>query len=116
MNHRRFDHTLALPRQEPPLATVATNATVLSLSQESVATVASVAPPSLCAHCAGDTQTVASETALAKAICAAEDWQAYFDERAAIREFSSGMTRTEAELLALGDVLMHLSLRDYPSS
>jgi hypothetical protein len=36
-----------------------------------------------------------------------DDWAAYFHERAAIREFSSGMTRSEAERLALGDVLMH---------
>jgi hypothetical protein len=45
MNHRRFDDTDALPGQEPPFATVATNATVSFACHGSVATVASVAAP-----------------------------------------------------------------------
>jgi hypothetical protein len=43
-----------------------------------------------------------------------DDWIAYFHERAGIREFSGGMSRSEAERLALGDVLLHWSFREDP--
>jgi hypothetical protein len=33
-----------------------------------------------------------------------DDWQAYFDERAGIREFDGGLPRPEAERLAREDV------------
>ena len=33
-----------------------------------------------------------------------EDWEAYFDERAGIREFDGGLPRPEAERLAREDV------------
>jgi hypothetical protein len=35
------------------------------------------------------------------------DWQAYFEERAGIREFDGGLPRTEAEPLALEDAVTH---------
>jgi len=35
----------------------------------------------------------------------AEDWRAYFDERAGIREFDGELLRPEAERLALGDCI-----------
>ena len=35
------------------------------------------------------------------------DWQAYFDERAAISEFDGGLVRLEAERLAYEDALAH---------
>ena len=38
---------------------------------------------------------------------APSDWQAYFDERAAIREFDGGSVRLEAERLAYEDALAH---------
>jgi hypothetical protein len=39
------------------------------------------------------------------------DWQAYFDERAAIREFDGEMTRSDAEALALQDTIAALGSR-----
>jgi hypothetical protein len=35
----------------------------------------------------------------------AEDWRAYFEERAAVREYDGGLTRAEAERLALEDTV-----------
>jgi hypothetical protein len=35
----------------------------------------------------------------------AEDWQAYFDERAAVREYDGGQSRAEAEAGALEDTI-----------
>jgi hypothetical protein len=35
----------------------------------------------------------------------AADWHAYFEERAAIREYDGGLHRREAEELALGDAM-----------
>jgi hypothetical protein len=37
----------------------------------------------------------------------AADWQAYFEERAAIRECDGGFSRDEAERLALQDTIKH---------
>jgi hypothetical protein len=34
-----------------------------------------------------------------------DDWQALFEERAAIREFDGGLSRDEAERLAVEDML-----------
>ena len=34
-----------------------------------------------------------------------EDWRAYFDERSAVREYDGGLTRAEAERLALEDTV-----------
>jgi hypothetical protein len=39
------------------------------------------------------------------------DWQAYFDERAAVREFDGEMPRHEAEALALQDTIAALGPR-----
>ncbi len=39
------------------------------------------------------------------------DWQAYFDERAGIREFDGEMPRDEAEALALQDTIAALGSR-----
>jgi hypothetical protein len=39
------------------------------------------------------------------------DWQAYFDERAGIREFDGEMPRDEAEALALQDTIAALGPR-----
>jgi hypothetical protein len=44
-------------------------------------------------------------TALARAVYDVEDWQAYFEERAAIREYAGGFPRHEAERLALQDAI-----------
>jgi hypothetical protein len=38
----------------------------------------------------------------------AEDWQAAYDERAAVREFDGGLTRVEAERLAYADTVAEL--------
>jgi hypothetical protein len=38
----------------------------------------------------------------------AEDWQAIYDERAAIREFDAGLPRAEAERLAYADTVAEL--------
>jgi hypothetical protein len=44
-----------------------------------------------------------------------EDWWAYFCERAAIREYTGGMSRADADRCALADVLMQwLSRRPTP--
>jgi hypothetical protein len=40
-----------------------------------------------------------------------EEWQAYFDERAGIREFEGEMSRDEAENLALQDTVAALGPR-----
>jgi hypothetical protein len=45
------------------------------------------------------------------------DWQAYFDERAAIREYDGGLSRSEAERLAFDDAVAHwLSAHPAPVS
>jgi hypothetical protein len=41
----------------------------------------------------------------------ADDWQAYFDERAGIREFDGEMPRSEAERLAVEDTIAALGPR-----
>ncbi len=93
----------ALLGQEVPLATVATVATVRLPARESVATVA--ASPSANNACNGGNTD--PETVLARAIREAEDCQAYFEERAAIREYDGGLPRNEAERLAVEDTLTH---------
>jgi hypothetical protein len=56
-------------------------------------------------------------TAAARDSWTAADWQAYFDERAAIREYDGGFTRTEAERLAFDDAVGHwLSAHPAPAS
>jgi hypothetical protein len=40
-----------------------------------------------------------------------EDWQTYFDERAAVREFDGEMPRDDAEALALQDTIAALGPR-----
>ena len=46
-----------------------------------------------------------------------DDWQAYFEERAAIREYAGGLRRDEAERLALEDAITHwLCLNPVPAS
>jgi hypothetical protein len=40
-----------------------------------------------------------------------EEWQAYFDERAGIREFDGEMPRDDAEALALQDTIAALGPR-----
>jgi hypothetical protein len=40
-----------------------------------------------------------------------EEWQAYFDERAGIREFDGELTRSDAEALALQDTIAALGPR-----
>src|SRR5829696_10412393 len=37
----------------------------------------------------------------------AAEWQAYFDERAAMREYEGGLSRPEAERLAFDDTVQH---------
>ena len=39
------------------------------------------------------------------ALASLDDLEAYFDERAGIREFEGGFPRTEAERLAVGDTI-----------
>ncbi len=47
----------------------------------------------------------------------AEDWQAYYDERAAVREYDGGLPRGEAEQLAFEDtVTQWLCLHPAPAS
>jgi hypothetical protein len=43
-----------------------------------------------------------------------DDWQAHFDERAAIREFEGGFPREEAERLAIQDVTAVLGPEPLP--
>ncbi len=103
MSYPRFSSDCALVGQEVPLATVAT---VRLPIQESVATVATVAAsPSANNACNGGNTD--PETVLARAIREAEDCQAYFEERAAIREYDGGLPRNEAERLAVEDTLTH---------
>jgi hypothetical protein len=55
--------------------------------------------------------------AAARASWTAADWQAYVDERAAIREYDGGFPRTEAERLAFDDAVGHwLSAHPAPAS
>jgi hypothetical protein len=89
MSYRRFN----LPALDPPLATVATVTTFPVPQAQSVATVADV---------------VAVPEA---AVVDAEDWQAHFEERAAIRQFDGGFTRAQAQSLALEDTLARLGPR-----
>lgn len=42
------------------------------------------------------------------AVVDAQDWQAAYDERAAVREFDGGLTRVEAERLAHADTVAEL--------
>jgi hypothetical protein len=99
-------------RQDEPLATGATLATVSCGPHNSVA---SVATPAYAPTDTVDRRKVASETTLARAIFAAENWQACFEERAAIREYSGGFRRTDAELLAWEDTIMAMKL-GWPST
>ena len=47
----------------------------------------------------------------------AAEWQAYFDERAAMREYEGGLSRPEAERLAFDDTVQHwLSTHPAPAS
>src|SRR5919107_3271291 len=55
--------------------------------------------------------TVADRHAANRACVDLEDWQAYFDERAAIREYDGGFPRPEAERLALKDTVAALGPR-----
>jgi hypothetical protein len=58
--------------------------------------------------------TVANVATVAKAPPGSvdlEDWQAYFDERAGIREFDGGLPRAEAELRAFEDTVTALGQR-----
>ncbi len=96
----------ALLGQEVPLATAATVATVATVrlpARESVATVAASPSTNNACHSANTDP----ETVLASAIREAEDCQAYFEERAAIREYDGGLPRNEAERLAVEDTLTH---------
>jgi hypothetical protein len=88
MAYRRF----RLSESAPRLATVATFATLQVKKPGTVANVASVA------------KAPAVSVDL-------EDWQAYFDERAGIREFDSGLPRSEAELRAFADTVATLGQR-----
>jgi hypothetical protein len=73
-------------------ATVAKVATVGGVPSQSVAGLA----------------TVAGQTAV---LVGLEDWQAYFDERAAIREFDGELARAHAERLAQDDTVAALAPR-----
>ncbi len=97
----------SLVGQEAPLATVATVATVRLQTRESVATVAAVATQSVGTSGACNRPNAGPKVVLAKAIREAEDCQAYFEERAAIREYDGGLPRDEAERLAVEDTLTH---------
>jgi hypothetical protein len=58
-----------------------------------------------------------STSAESNAIWSAEDWKAYFEERAAIREYDGGLPRGEAERLALQDAIERwLCLNPVPAS
>src|SRR5687767_7138983 len=100
MSYRRFDLADALNLRETPVATVATNATVAAPVNESVATVATVAAlPTNPFEAAGTQDDISldaqpdSGSEQSAEIWGAEDWQTYFEERAAIREFSGGFAR-----------------------
>lgn len=73
MNDKRSNHIDAPVRQDEPLATDATLATVSCSPHSSVASVARVATPAYATTDAVDRKKVASETALARAIFATED-------------------------------------------
>jgi len=112
MSYRRFDLAAALKIQVAPLATVATVATVSRAAHESVATVATVAAlPTDPFEAAGrhDTVSFAPQAApgseQSPEVWGAEDWQAYFDERAAVREQDGRLARAEAERLAFKDAI-----------
>ena len=96
-----------LAGQETPLATVATVATVPSPAQESVATVAAVATPPRGTNAGGNGQKAGPKPDLVRAIRCVEDYQACFEERAAIRDYDGGLPRDEAERLAIEDVVSH---------
>jgi hypothetical protein len=84
------------------VATVATVATVAPLTAPSVANVASVAGHQASTNAPSDltVASIASPEASED-----EDWQAHFEERAAIREFDGGFTRPAAEAHALQDTI-----------
>lgn len=88
MAYRRF----RLSESAPRLATVATVATLQAKKPGTVANVATVAK--------APTGSVGME-----------DWQAYFDERAGIREFDGGLPRSQAELRAFEDTVAALGPR-----
>jgi hypothetical protein len=88
MAYRRFK----LPENEFGSATFANSATVRAVSARSVAGLATVAG-----------QTVKNNDPA--------DWQAYFDERAGVREFDGEIPRDEAETLALQDTIAALGPR-----
>lgn len=46
----------------------------------------------------------------------AEDWQAYFDERAGILEYEAGLPRPEAEARAFEDCVAEWLVRHHPTS
>ena len=72
-------------------ATLANPATLRSETAPTVARLATVAGRNV-------------ENATSAPLARLEDWQAYFDERAAIREFDGGFPRHEAERLAREEV------------
>ena|SRR5687768_13192762 len=88
MAYRRFK----LPENEFGSATFANSATVRAVSAPSVAGLA----------------TVAGQAAKNNDPA---DWQAYFDERAGVREFDGEIPRDEAEALALQDTIGALGPR-----
>ena len=58
-----------------------------------------------------------SATSLARDSWGPADWQGYFEERAAIREYDGGFARSEAERLAFADmVACWLSAQPVPAS
>src|SRR5215211_3690957 len=106
MSYRRFN----LPALDPALATVATVATVPAAQAQSVATVADVARGYRSTADLRD-PTIGTVAVPEGAAVDAEDWQAHFEERAAIRQFDGGFTRTQAESLAFEDTLARLGPR-----
>ncbi len=97
MAHRRFQ----LSENAVGPATLANPATLRPETAPTVATLATLA-----GQTAENDELVEGEISPASpaALASLDDWQAYFDERAGIREFDGGFPRHEAERLAREDV------------
>jgi hypothetical protein len=103
MAYRRFQ----TQTEASAAATIANPATVLPLIRPTVARLANVADEDR-----GNSATTGSVRARpATPAISLADWDAYFDERAGVREFEGGLPRYEAERLATDDTVGALGPR-----
>jgi hypothetical protein len=81
------------------------------------AKVAKVAKPASAGRRFSSFSNFSRGTSPTRASWSSADWQAYFDERAAIREYDGGLARDQAEGLAFEDTVSHwLSVHPAPAT